>query len=117
MLPLADSFITSSRTESNMTQRSPPISHCFSAGWFGIVVLTALRGKRFYKDTQAPVIGSRLFTLTRPCDIQRLLVSQSRYHIFKTHDGCTIQVMNDAVRLSIFPCAFKCEIGTARAIF
>src|ERR1700730_1102409 len=54
-----------------------------------------------------------MFALTRTCDIQRLFFSQSRYHIFKAHDGSTIQEVNDAVRLSIFLCAFNCEIGTS----
>jgi hypothetical protein len=75
-----------------------------------------MRRKCFYKDSQAQIIGSRMFALTRTCDIQRLRSPQLRYHILKAHDGSTIQVMKDAVRLSIFLCAFNCEIGTFRAI-
>ena len=75
-----------------------------------------MRGKRFYKDSQALIIGRRVFALARTCDIQRLLFSQSRYHLFKADDGSTIQVMNDAVRLSIFLCAFNCEIGSSSSL-
>src|SRR5207253_6859493 len=102
-------------TEYNMTQR-PPISLLFFS-WFGVGILTALGGKRFYKDSQALIIGRRVFALARARDIQRLRSPQLRYHIFKTHDGSTIQVMKDAARLSIFLCAFNCEIGTSGAIF
>src|ERR1700730_11181274 len=76
--------------------------------------------KRFVRPStcrQSPTCLGGSFALTRTCDIQRLLFSQSRYHIFKADEGFTIQVMNDAVRLSIFLCAFNCEIGTYRAIF
>jgi hypothetical protein len=83
----------------------------------GCGILTALKRKCFYKDSQTQVIGSRMFALTRTCDIQRLRFPQLQYHIFKAHDGFTIQVMKDAARLSIFLCAFNCEIGTCRAIF
>ena len=41
----------------------------FSVGWFGAGILTALGGKCFYKDSQALIIGSRMFALTRTCDI------------------------------------------------
>ena len=79
----------------------------------GLEFLPPMRHKCFYKDSQAQIIGSRLFALTRTRNIQRLRSPQLRYHVFKGHDGSTIQVMIEAVRLSIFLCAFDCEIGTA----
>src|ERR1700730_12552351 len=89
----------------------------FSIGWFGVGILTEMRRKCFYKDSQAQIIGFRMFALARTCEIQRLRSPQLRYHISKADDGSTIQVMNDAIRLSMFLCAFNCEIGTCRAIF
>src|ERR1700730_6422802 len=90
-----------------MAQRPPPISHCFQLVGLELEFLPYWQASASIRIAKHRSLGSRIFALTRTCDIQRLRSPQLRYHIFKAHDGSTIQVMNDAVRLSIFLCAFN----------